>query len=57
MSGDRKKILDSGCDDYISKAFNIQALLAMIERMSPPYPAFPGLPARGLSASLLYGPK
>ena len=32
MSGDRKKILDSGCDDYISKPFNLQAFLALVER-------------------------
>jgi two-component system, cell cycle response regulator DivK len=32
MSGDREKILDSGCDDYISKPFSINALLALVER-------------------------
>jgi two-component system, cell cycle response regulator DivK len=32
MSGDRQKILDSGCDDYISKPFNIHALLALVQR-------------------------
>ena len=32
MSGDREKFLDSGCDDYISKPFNLQALLALVER-------------------------
>jgi len=32
MQGDRKKILDSGCDDYISKPYNIHALLALVDR-------------------------
>ena len=32
MSGDRKTILDSGCDDYLSKPFNLQALLALVEQ-------------------------
>ena len=32
MSGDREKILDSGCDDYIAKPFSINALLALVER-------------------------
>ena len=32
MSGDREMILESGCDDYISKPFNLQALLALVER-------------------------
>ena len=32
MSGDREKFLDSGCDDYIAKPFNLQALLALVER-------------------------
>jgi two-component system, cell cycle response regulator DivK len=32
MSGDRQKFLDSGCDDYIAKPFNLQALLALVER-------------------------
>src|SRR6266700_4018722 len=32
MSGDREIILDSGCDDYLSKPFNLRALLALIER-------------------------
>jgi two-component system, cell cycle response regulator DivK len=31
MPGDRTKILDSGCDDYISKPVNIHELLALIE--------------------------
>ena len=32
MQGDRKKILDSGCDDYISKPYNIHTLLALVDR-------------------------
>jgi two-component system, cell cycle response regulator DivK len=32
MPGDRTKILDSGSDDYISKPFNLLALLALVER-------------------------
>jgi two-component system cell cycle response regulator DivK len=32
MSGDRERILESGCDDYISKPFNLHALLALVER-------------------------
>jgi two-component system cell cycle response regulator DivK len=32
MSGDRETILESGCDDYVSKPFNLQALLALVER-------------------------
>jgi two-component system cell cycle response regulator DivK len=32
MSGDRETFLDSGCDGYISKPFNLQALLALVER-------------------------
>ena len=32
MPGDRTKILDSGCDDYISKPVNIHELLALIEQ-------------------------
>jgi two-component system, cell cycle response regulator DivK len=32
MSGDREKFLDSGCDDYIAKPFNLRALLALVER-------------------------
>jgi len=32
MCGDRQKIIDSGCDDYISKPFNIHALLALVQR-------------------------
>jgi two-component system cell cycle response regulator DivK len=31
MPGDRQKILDSGCDDYISKPFNVHALLELVE--------------------------
>lgn len=32
MPGDRATILDSGCDDYISKPFNLQTILALIDR-------------------------
>ena len=32
MSGDREMILDSGCDDYIAKPFNIREFLALVER-------------------------
>jgi len=32
MRGDREKILDSGCDDYISKPFSIREFLALVER-------------------------
>jgi len=32
MSGDREKILESGCDDYISKPFNVLDVLALVER-------------------------
>jgi two-component system cell cycle response regulator DivK len=32
MPGDRERILDSGCDDYISKPCNIHTLLALVER-------------------------
>jgi two-component system cell cycle response regulator DivK len=32
MSGDRTKILDSGCDDYVSKPFNVLDFLALVER-------------------------
>jgi len=32
MSGDRAKILNSGCDDYVSKPINLLDLLALVER-------------------------
>jgi two-component system, cell cycle response regulator DivK len=32
MSGDRDKILDSGCDDYVSKPINLLDFLALVER-------------------------
>jgi len=32
MPGDRATILDSGCDDYISKPFNLLEILALVER-------------------------
>jgi len=32
MPGDRTTVLDSGCDDYISKPFNIREFLALVGR-------------------------
>ena len=32
MSGDRAKVLASGCDDYLAKPFNVQEFLRMVER-------------------------
>jgi len=32
MSGDREKILATGCDDYLAKPFNVQEFLRMVER-------------------------
>ena len=32
MPGDRQKILESGCDYYVSKPFNLHNLLALVER-------------------------
>jgi len=32
MPGERTEILDSGCDDYISKPFSIRDFLALVER-------------------------
>jgi len=32
MPGERTEILDSGCDDYISKPLNIREFLALVER-------------------------
>src|SRR6266700_7908835 len=32
MPGDRERILHGGCDDYISKPFNIHELLAIVGR-------------------------
>ncbi|HEY6185725.1 MAG TPA: response regulator [Terriglobales bacterium] len=34
MPGDRQRMLESGCDDYIAKPFNVHALLSMVERYS-----------------------
>jgi len=32
MAGDREMILSSGCDDYVSKPFNIREFLALVDR-------------------------
>lgn len=32
LPGDRTRILESGCDDYVSKPFNIRNFLALVER-------------------------
>jgi two-component system cell cycle response regulator DivK len=32
MSGDREKVLASGCDDYLAKPFNVIEFLRMVER-------------------------
>ena len=32
MHGDRRKALDSGCDDYVAKPFRIQDLLDLVAR-------------------------
>lgn len=32
MKGEKEKILDGGCDDYVSKPFDIHALLAVIAK-------------------------
>ena len=32
MSGEREMILDSECDDYVSKPFNIREFLVLVER-------------------------
>ena len=31
-SGDRKKAIEAGCDDYVSKPIDMAKLLAMIEK-------------------------
>lgn len=33
MKGDRERMLEAGCDDYIAKPYRYAALLAMIERV------------------------
>jgi two-component system cell cycle response regulator DivK len=38
MSGDRTKIMESGCDDYMAKPFNILELLALIEKYTTARP-------------------
>lgn len=35
LRGDAQKVLDAGCDLYVSKPFDIQALLAKIEGFVP----------------------
>jgi two-component system, cell cycle response regulator DivK len=32
MSGDREKILATGCDDYLAKPFNVVEFLGLVER-------------------------
>ena len=32
MSGDREKILKSGCDDYVAKPFNVSEFLKLVAR-------------------------
>jgi two-component system cell cycle response regulator DivK len=32
MSGDRAMILESGCDDYVAKPFNVMEFLSLVER-------------------------
>lgn len=32
MPGDRARIVESGCDDYVSKPFNVHALLNLVAR-------------------------
>lgn len=32
MSGDREKVLASGCDDYLAKPFNVQEFLRIVEQ-------------------------
>ncbi len=32
MPGDRTKTLEAGCDDYISKPYNVRDLLELVER-------------------------
>jgi two-component system cell cycle response regulator DivK len=36
LGGDRARVLASGCDDYISKPFNITELLKLVERYIGP---------------------
>ena len=32
MSGDRAKVMASGCDDYLAKPFNVQEFLSIVAR-------------------------
>jgi len=32
MAGDRERILESGCDDYLAKPFSVRDFLALVER-------------------------
>ena len=36
MSGDRAKVLASGCDDYVEKPFNVLELLKLVQRYTHP---------------------
>jgi two-component system cell cycle response regulator DivK len=38
MSGDRAKIMESGCDDYVAKPFSVLELLALIEKYTTARP-------------------
>jgi PAS domain S-box-containing protein len=46
MKGERERLLQSGMDDYLSKPFRAEALLAMVERAAEATPvAAPAVPA------------
>jgi two-component system, cell cycle response regulator DivK len=38
MSGDRQRVLESGCDDYLAKPFNVREFLSLVERYTSPNP-------------------
>lgn len=39
MSGDRAKVLASGCDDYVAKPFNVMEFLRLVARYTDQKPA------------------